>query len=162
MNPDIWVSEVNAIIQKFSPELKPIKKREQPTTLDAPYEILQLVGIYDLKAFHIGLLSFVHPIKTQNERWVFGKLEADYVVIEKDGKLAIRDRETAEQSWLVSSGSEGFLSATLIAIRFLHERANAPETCNGQEIAISIAERCAIAAGGKDFESFYLMLLGAD
>jgi hypothetical protein len=182
MKPEEFVRQVAAIapdteaIAKLGMDLVSIEEfrksyvcvqRQRPLEtkgMAGAEDLIELFNHWDPGAITIGMIQFAStPLETSRGLQI-GLDEADPLPISPaNGGIIVEQAETrGHQLGEVSENANKFLDPMVIAGRFLTERAVGSVSFEDLAAAKLAARRCAVAAGGERYLSFYLYLLGAN
>jgi len=125
--------------------------------------LLDWVSRFDVREIEIGMMSF-GPLAPKDSVWEIGRVETDPIVVDRaSGEVEVRDSQpTGRTLWKCARNGEAFLEAALLAAAFLARCAYDAQLSEDAAKRRATAADCARAAGGSEYESFYLMLLGCD
>lgn len=117
-------------------------------------ELQTLVSENDLSTVEVGLVTFPSHPEITDRGVVVAYFEADPLVVQRDGSVAMSDHARPDVLRTCAASSEAFLEALA---RFVEIRSRKKDWNGRLAEAASI---CAEAAGGSDYKWFYSALCG--
>ena len=93
-----------------------------------------------------------------------GVVEVDPLIIRQPGNnvVVVEDFHPTHELWRAAASPAMFLDAMAVAAQFLADCCVGKVDFDDFDTAQAAANRCATLAGGDDYRSFFLMLLGAE
>lgn len=140
------------------------KRRSRPLDLEESNQVLALLKHWDLSKLEIGMISFLDQPHFEDGSVHIGEVEADPLLVALDtGAICVEELGTGGHLlWRVAGDDEKFLDALAAAYQFFKDRLLDTIDWSDTKIARRFAEKCASLAGGDEYLTFYLMLLGGE
>jgi len=126
--------------------------------------ILDLVNNYDGSTVAIGMITFDIELEEDNDYYIFGRFEADFLAINKNLKI-VEMLEYGTNDYVIyqcARNSSSFLNAIIEAAGYMGKCASDSNLRKDKNILSLVVERCGDLAGGDDYIDFYKMMLGFD
>jgi hypothetical protein len=135
--------------------------------MPAENPLLDLLSRYDCSHIEIGMNQLIaHPLEYAMA-WIVGKNEADSIILDKDtGEVRVTEHNpdgyTPEDFVLSRCAKTGdmFLDAMVLVADYLQRLAAEDPDRSDEPVWHRYAHDCARAAGGPDYLSHYIGLLG--
>lgn len=140
------------------------EKRPTPLTEPAGSDaLLELLRGWDLSRIEVGMVRFTGTHADPSGAIHVGVVEADPLVTLPTGEIVVHELgANGHVLWRAAESGSAFLDALVRAARFLAQRTIEAIDFEDFEAARAAATECATAAGGKAYQNFYVMLLGAE
>lgn len=154
----IGLSQDEALQIRSSFEIHP---RPAVYSIDLGDEALNdLLSNYDVSQIEVGMVRFHAYPERFSSGWTIGEVEADYLILdEESGEVRVTDIGCPEHViWRCSANGENFLSALVVAAKYLAECLLDEKFENSRQLETIRA--CATLAGGDTYLPFYKMLIG--
>jgi hypothetical protein len=123
-------------------------------------DILELINSYDVSKIEIGMITFLNEIIENEELYIIGKADADYLVINKlTNEIEIHDEVDPEYIKLYcAKDSSSFLNTLIISCAFFNECAINKNLWKDKIKTYAKILECADKAGGEKYLDFFLIL----
>lgn len=126
--------------------------------------ILDLVNNYDGSTVVIGMITFDIEPEEDDNYYVFGRFEADFLAINKSLKIVevLEYGTNGHVIYQCARNSSSFLNAIIEAAGYMGKCVSDSNLRKDKSILNLVIERCGDLAGGDDYIDFYKMMLGFD
>jgi hypothetical protein len=124
--------------------------------------LIRLVSVYDVSKTEIGLIWLGDEVTETEDYYYVGKFEVDYLCISKFSHEVVIIPFDDPLSIMYKCSQNGFLflDAIVEAAKFLETCGMEKNVRTNQGLICSMAVHCAELAGGKEYLTFYQVLLG--
>lgn len=147
---------------------KSTENENKEVTVEEPTPLPQSISELQSERSVVGMIEFF-PTEAAAEEFPYyslpegatfiGLLEMDALCLQADGTLVVFDNEAENRILCKAASSEAsFLSALNVLNDFFNK--NAVEGTFDEAGAVKVRDRCTEIAGGEEFRTFFVMLLG--
>ena len=129
-----------------------------PQSIVALQEEKSVVGMIEFFPTEAAAEEFPYYSLPQEATFI-GLLEIDALCLMSDGSVVVYDNEAKNTILCKAASSESSFLSTLTLIKEFYEQNSTRESFD-EAGAVNVRDRCTELAGGEEYRTFFVMLLG--